>query len=539
MSKKNRLRKNSKVEISSEKKTNSLFTKLQNLIDYKHLGLIFAIIYSIVLGLISLSLHKIGDYGVETDFYWNYVPAAQQFLNGTVQIDPFHGPLYPMVLSLFGSVFGDFFRGGVILGLVSSAFVIYFSFESLKNIFSSLIASAVTLLLILNPIFIQYTYSAGTDMFFMALVSAAVFFFFKTNRSNTANILLAAFFGGLSYLTRYNGLFLFGFILVILFVNYWKIDLKKRFILSALFILVFVVTISPWGIYCLKEKGSFFYNENYKNIAYELYGKGKMGWDEFWFKESKSFTSISQVIFKDPGLFISNTVNNIPDHFLNDMDKLTGWHVGIFTALGFFLLLFNKPLKKINSIEFAYLLVNFFFFTLLLLLFYGERFSMFLIPMYCSIAAITILSRKNSITEKIPVALRIVVLTILVCISAVKAYNYNSGIINSGPNEILVIKDWFSKNIKQPSDGVIISARKAHIAYYLNMKFKPLPLADNYDDFISGLRNNKVDYLYFSEIEAQLRQRFYSLLDPQSDHPGLTTVVFTSYPPAVLYKVDQ
>lgn len=539
MSKKNRLRKNSKVEIRSEQKVGSLFMKLQKLIEYKHLGFIFAISYSIIVGLISLSLHKIGDYGVETDFYWNYVPAAQQFLKGTVQIDPFHGPLYPMVLSVFGLVIGDFFTGGIILGLVSSAFVIYFSFEVLKNIFSSLIAAPVTLLIILNPIFVQYTYSAGTDMFFMALVSAAVFFFFKSNRLNTTNILLAAFFGGLSYLTRYNGLFLFGFILVILFINYWKIDFKKRLLVSSLFISIFILTITPWGIYCLKEKGSFLYNQNYKNIAYELYGKGKIGWDEFWFKESKSFTSISQVIFKDPGLFISNTINNIPDHFLNDMEKLTGWHVGFFVALGFFLFLFNKPLKKINSIGFAYLLVNFFFFSLLLLLFYGERFSMFLIPFYCSIAVITISSRKNPITEKIPAALRIVILIILVFIGAVKAYNYNSEIINSGPNEILVIKDWFKNNIKQPQDGAMIAARKAHIAYYLDMKFKPLPLADNYNDFLTALRNNKVEYLYFSEIEAQLRQPFFSLLDPQSDHPGLTALVFTSYPPAVLYKVEQ
>ncbi|MBK7378745.1 MAG: glycosyltransferase family 39 protein [Ignavibacteriales bacterium] len=538
MPKKNKLRKNSKVEISNEQSVNSLFMKLQKIIEYKHLGFIFAISYSIILGVISLSLHKIGDYGVETDFYWNYVPAAQQFLKGIVQIEQFHGPLYPMVLSVFGLVFGDFFTGGIILGLVSAAFVIYFSFETLKNIFSPLVAAPVTLLIILNPIFIQYTYSAGTDMFFIALVSAAVFFFFRTNQFNTTNILLASFFGGLSYLTRYNGLFLFSFVIVILFINYWKIDFKKRLIVSTLFISVFILTISPWGIYCLKEKGSFFYNENYKNIAYELYGKGKIGWDEFWFKESKSFTSISQVILKDPGLFISNTLNNIPDHYLGDMEKLTGWHIGLFIALGFFLLLFNKPLKKINTIGFAYLLVNFFFFALLLLLFYGERFSMFLIPFYCSIAVSTILNRNNPVTEKIPAALRIILLSILVCITAVKAFNYNSAIINSGPNEILVIKDWFNKNIKPPQDEVIIAARKAHIAYYLNMKFKPLPLEDNYNDFITTLRNNNVKYLYFSEIEAQLRREFISLLDPQSEHPGLTALVFTSYPPAVLYKIE-
>lgn len=539
MSKKNRPEKKNKPPLKSEQSADSFISKWQSIVKYKHLGLIFAFVYAVVMTFISLSFHKIGDYGVETDFYWGYVPAAQQFLNGVVQIDQFRGPLYPIVLSLFGSVLGDFFIGGVMLAIISSTFVIYFSFETLKHLFSATLSFFVTLLLITNPIFIQYTYSTGTDMFFIALVSAAMFFFFRKNGPGTKNILLAAFFSGLSYLTRYNGLFLFGFVLVILFINYWKIGFKKRIVLSGLFILVVFLTISPWGMYCLKEKGSFFYNENYKNIAYELYGKGKMGWDDFWFKESKSFTSMSQVILKDPGAFVSNTVSNISDHFLNDMEKLTGWQIGFFVVIGFFLMLFNKPLKKIGTARFAYLLVNFFFFALLLLLFYGERFSMFLIPFYCSIAVFTILNRNNPITEKLPDTLRIILLIVLVSINAVKAYNYNSDIIISGPNEILVIKDWFNNNIKPPPTGVIIAARKAHIAYYLNMKFKPLPLADNYNDFIATLKRDNVEYLYFSEIEAQLRREFVSLLNPHSEHPGLTALVFTSYPPAVLYKIEK
>lgn len=539
MSKKIKLHKKPGAEMNNKQNVDWVHLNIQKIMEYKYLGLLFAVSYAIFLGFISLSLHRIGDYGVETDFYWNYIPAAKQFLKGVVQIEQYHGPFYPMVLSAFGWVFGDFFTGGIILGVVSSAFVIYFSYETIKNIFSSSISVPVTLLLISNPIFVQYTYSAGTDMFFIALVSGALFFFFNKSVLNHKYVLLAAFFGGLSYLTRYNGIFLIGFILAILVINYWNSDLKKRLTASVLFIFVFFVTILPWGIYCLTEKGNFFYNENYKNIAFELFGKGKLGWDQFWFQESKNYTSLPQVILKDPELFFSNTLKNISDHLLNDMEKLIGWHNGVFVIAGFVLLLLNKPFQKIKTISFAYLLINFFFFNLLLLLFYGERFSMFLIPFYSTIAVFSILNKNYSLIEKIPAALKIILLIILISITAVKSYNYNADIISSGPGEILVIKDWFNKNVQISESEVKIAARKAHIAYYLNMKFKPLPLKENYEEFIEALREDKVEYLYFSEIEASSRRQFISLLNPQSEHTGLTTLVFTNYPPAVLYKIEK
>jgi hypothetical protein len=64
-----------------------------------------------------------------------------------------------------------------------------------------------------------------------------------------------------------------------------------------------------------------------------------------------------------------------------------------------------------------------------------------------------------------------------------------------------------------------------------------MPMADTYDEFISKLKENKVDYLYFSQIEAAMRRQFQSLLNPNSNHPGLEVVVYFDNPPAVLYKV--
>ncbi|MCW8810475.1 MAG: glycosyltransferase family 39 protein, partial [Ignavibacteriaceae bacterium] len=346
---------------------------LEKLISHKYSGIILAGFYLVVVGLISFIFHTVGDYGIETDFFWGYVPSAKDFLSGHLAIDGFRGPLYPMVLGSFGFIIGDFFKTGILIAVLSASFVIYFTFELLKKIFSPIISFFVTILLIVNPVFLQYSYSAGTDMFFNALVAATLFFFFKNKELSYKNLFLAAFFGGLSYLTRYNGIFLISFVFIILFINYWSISWSSRVKSSLLFVLVFIVTFSPWGFYCLSEKGSFFYNENYKNIAFEVYGKGRVSWDDFWFKESSKITSMSQVVFKDTGRFLSTVLNNVADHFLNDMEKLVGWQLGVFVILGLILLVLSNPFKSLKTPATAYYIVNLFFFGLLLLVFYSER----------------------------------------------------------------------------------------------------------------------------------------------------------------------
>jgi 4-amino-4-deoxy-L-arabinose transferase-like glycosyltransferase len=510
---------------------------IEQIASYKYTGLILAGFYFLVVGIISFIFHTVGDYGIETDFFWGYVRNAKDFLSGEIPMDAFRGPLYPMVLGIFGFVIGDFFKAGILIGVISAAFVVYFTFEVLKKIFSPKISFFVTLLLAVNPVFIQYSYSAGTDMFFNALVAATLFFFFRKSELSYTNLIMTAIFGGLSYLTRYNGIFLISFVFVLLFVNYLKLSWIERIKASIVFAVVFVITYSPWGFYTLSEKGSFLYNENYKNIAYEIHGKGKISWDDFWFKESSSINSLSEVIFKDVGLFVSTVLNNVTDHFLNDMEKLLGWHLGVFVILGLILLIFSNPFKPLKTKENAYYLVNIFFFGLLLLVFYSERFSLFLIPFYAVIVVQPFFAEKLRLVKFFPAVLRYVLISGLIVYTLVNAYSFNSKNIDSGPTELLVLRDWYQENVPDNKKGEIVAARKAHVAYYLDMKFQLIPMADSYDELIKKLRESDVDYLYFGIAEAGLRREFQFLIDPKGVHPGLEVVVYFENPPSVLYRV--
>jgi hypothetical protein len=528
-------KKKEKTQSIPEKK--SISTIFENYISGKYTGLVISAVYFVIVGLISFIFHKVGDFGIETDFFWGYVPSAKKFLSGEIPMDAFRGPLYPMVLGIFGFIIGDFFHAGILIAVLSASILVFVTFELLKKIFSTVISFFVTVLLIVNPIFIQYTYSAGTDMFFNALAAVTLFFFFKDKELNYKNLIHAALFGGLSYLTRYNGIFLASFVVIILFVNYWKINWTKRIKASIIFSAVFLITFSPWGFYCLSEKGSFFYNENYKNIAFEVYGKGKISWDDFWFKESSKITSLNEVIFKDAGLFLSTTLNNIADHFVNDMEKLLGWQLGVFVILGLILFVLSNPLKSWKEQQTGYYIVNLFFFALLLIVFYSERFSLFLIPFYLVIAVQPLFIEKLRISKYLPQTFKYVLIFGLIVFTFVKSYSFNSQNINSGPTELLTLRDWYQENVPQEEKGKIVAARKAHVAYYLNMDFKLMPMADSYNEFISKLRNENVDYLYIGMAEAGLRREFQFLIDPKSNHPGLEVVVYFNNPPSVLYKV--
>jgi hypothetical protein len=530
-------KKKEKSQTTLSKKSTSW--SLEKYITYKHTGLIIAAIYFVVVGLISFIFHTVGDYGIETDFFWGYVPSAKKFLSGEIPMDAFRGPLYPMVLAIFGFILGDFFHAGIFIAVLSASVLIFVTFELLKKIFSTVISFFVTVLLVVNPVFIQYTYSAGTDMFFNALAALTLYFFFKNNELSYKNLILAAIFGGLSYLTRYNGIFLASFVFVILFVNSWNISWVQRIKASIIFAAFFLITFSPWGFYCLSEKGSFFYNENYKNIAYEVYGKGKISWDDFWFSESSKITSLTEVIFKDTGLFVSTVAGNTVDHFINDMERLIGWHLGVFVILGLVLIIFSNPFKKWKTLETGYYLVNLFFFALLLVVFYSERFSLFLIPFYAVLAVQPFFSEKFKFKKFIPVKFSYLLMVGIIAFTFAKSYSFNSRNINSGPTELLTLRDWYEENVSPEMKGKTVAARKAHVAYYLDMDFKLLPMADSYEELISKLKESKVDYLYFGIAEAGLRREFQFLIDPKGNHPGLEVVVYFKDPPSVLYRVEN
>jgi 4-amino-4-deoxy-L-arabinose transferase-like glycosyltransferase len=505
------------------------------MIDPPRLALIFSFLFFLTMLFIGFSYHKIGDFGVETDFYWSYVPEAKAFMNGHVLISSFRGPVYPIVLALFHLIIGEFFKSGLFISVLSASVVVFLTYRVLQFLFDQEIAFITAVFLVLNPIFVQYSYTAGTDMFFNAIIACILYLLLTTSSFSWTRSVVIGIMSGLAYLTRYNGIFILLTIPVVICVfNPTRSNLKKRLLFSILFVLTFFISILPWGVYCLHEKREFFYNHNYQNIAYELYGKGKMSWDAFWFGNKLNITSFADVVLKSPKLFLIKMIKNIPDHFFNDLAKLTGWHIGVFVIVGLASLFINR----LNRSQWIYYIFNLCFFGVLLTVFYGQRFSLFLLPFYIVTALQTFILIQNHLIRKaIYRHLTQVVLIFMIAFTLFRSYRFNSKNISSGPKEILSVAQWFEKYVPKDRKGQTVSARKPHIAYYLGLKFVPLPFVNSWEELIAELEKKGIDYLYIGVMEASTRRELQFLLDPSHAPPELSPIVYTKVPPSVLYRI--
>lgn len=513
----------------------SLAPVLPSFVHRPYAGWILAGAIGLVLLAVNLQFHIIGDYLDETDFYWSYAPEAQRILSGKPPIDDFRGPGYPAVLAVVSLLVSDSFRVGIIIATCSAAVVLALVFTLFQRLFRTDFAFVATLLVALNTKFIQYSYTVGTDMMFNALVSASVFFLLRNAERQWLSIVLSALFAGLAYLTRYNGIFVLGAVpAVLLLANPFQLAWKERLKTCAVYLAVFFLVIAPWGWYCLQERGSFFYNKNYLNIAYEMFAKDRISWDQFWSIESKRYTSLIQVITADVNQFLKTVMMNIVTHGGGDLIRLVGAYTGIFSFVGIFTLFGKGNDRRVIS----YFLLAAGFFAVLLLVFYGERFSLFLLPAYV-VLALKALSHPRvahlKLLGRVPAA-KIVVAVVLVW-TAVDSWRFNARNIDSGPKEVLSIAEAFHRSNEQPPPDAVVVTRKPHIAYYLKMKMELFPLVSSFDELKAEVRRVNGSYLFFSYVEASLRPQFRPLLDVQNPVPWLQPIAYTSYPPAVLFRV--
>ena len=514
----------------------SLFPFFPEYVNSRYAGLVLSGLYFLLMLFVSLKYHIIGDYNVETDFYWSYVPQARHILEGVVPIEDFHGPAYPMVLALMALVTKDLFHAGVILSLLAASVSLYLVFEILKKLFKSDIALLGVLLVAANTTFVRYTYTAGTDMLFMAFIMASTYFILREEQLKWQSIALTALLAALGYLTRYNGLSAaVGVPLAITLANPYQQSWRDRFKTSGIFLGIFLLAIAPWGVYCLIQKGSFFYNRNYLNIAYEMFAKGKIGWDQYWYGDAQKFTSLIGVIFSDPFLFVTALIRNLIEHAISDMDLLLGWQVGIFTLVGVASCFKYTPTARTLS----YFIIGGAFFAVLLLVFYGERFSMLLLPIYVALAlkALTLPSFARYRFWKVMHAGGVIAI-ILFLWTGYSCMEFNRVNIDSGPLEIVSVAGWAHQNLGEAEHGKIVIARKPHIAYYLDMKLEMFPYVGSYEELVAYMRKVNASYLYFGLMEAGMRPQFQRLLDPRSAPKELKPLTYTTNPPAVLYKID-
>lgn len=496
---------------------------------------VLSLAYTLVLGYFTLRYHVVGGFGVETDFYAELVPQARKLLAG--EFSPFNygakGPVYSFMLAAAYGVTGDYFRAGLILNLLSGAVFLVTVYYLVKSVFNALSAAGVTLAVAASFIFQSYTYQAASDLPFMALCALSMYFLFRDSTLRYRSIVLSALMGLLAFLMRYNGAFIPAGSL--LFIVLSEGSVRERLKRAGIWLGVFAAAGLPWFAVNMAATGSPVHNDNYLNVMYEYYGRNAEGvtYENWTDALPKEFTGMADIILYDPGYFIAHTVGNIFEHIKNDLLHLTGLRLGVLTALGFIVFWFARPgRKKLLFFSFGVL-----YFLILTIVFYNPRFSLFLIVFYLILAvwpwtadAVTVRLKKLS---PLPLA----VIALVIASSFATSTQAVIGYIRNEPGILKDLRDLgLSLASKENDNSKIVIARKPHVASYAELEYRMFPASPrSVPELIAYCRENDVDYIVYSGVEAAYRPDVRTLFDISAPHPGLDIVVYNKS--GVVYRV--
>lgn len=230
---------------------------------------------AIVCGLLFLTalalgvLHQVPGFGVETDFVGGFGPAARDLLHGRPYLYPYHPPGYAALLAVSSLVTGDLFVAGKLVGALSATLVAWFGYLLLRDLYSSRVAFAATILLAVGVM--PYAYIASSDIPDAAAIIAAFLILFRPGRFTTGRAAALGAVAALSYLIRSSGIVvLIGALAVLLLLDPERRPVGARVRSALIVAALFLVTISPVYIYNVATLGRVFAPTAYAQIGPDL-----------------------------------------------------------------------------------------------------------------------------------------------------------------------------------------------------------------------------------------------------------------------------
>jgi hypothetical protein len=159
-------------------------------------GLIAA--YGIYWAFAAFTHHTVGNYAVETDFYWKYGPAARDLLRGVLSIENYDskGWGYPIAVAAVSLLGFDLFRAGQLVALLSAVGSAWLLYRLHRSLFGPVHALASLLIVLANLTFLVNTYEVGTDMFFLLVSLAAVALLLRSQKPGLVALIASGLIGG-------------------------------------------------------------------------------------------------------------------------------------------------------------------------------------------------------------------------------------------------------------------------------------------------------------------------------------------------------
>ena len=485
----------------------------------------------------AFTQHTIGNFAVETDFYWKYGPAARDLLHGVLSIANYDskGWGYPLVVAGVSLLGFDIFRAGQVVALLSAVGAAWILYRLHRSLFGPVHALASLALVLANLVFIQNTYEVGTDMFFLAISLASVALLLRSKSPSLRALFASGLIGGFAFSTRYNGLFLLpGTLLLFLAFHVPSGPARERARRAALWCGAFLLGALPWLVVNAIHTGNPLTNSNYVNVGYAVYGEGN--WEKYFYG-GRTMHSLADVVLQDPRRFAATMVSNVFDHLRRDLTNLLPIAAGILAAAGALLMLRDRPERRVVG-YFAFGALSF---LTLVPVFYGARFSLSILPFYVALAAWPIVSptlgRPLAALERV-FPLRSFLFLLLLIPFAVGSYGRAvdpawGESVSAGPHELEPAISFLRDAPRAAGDGLM--ARKPHAAFIPGFRFVPMPEFAGLDSLHALAVRERARYILVSSAEVAFRPGIRPLAEATTPVPGFERV-HESYG-ALVYEV--
>lgn len=498
---------------------------------WRYAALAVAVALGIALLWIALGPHTVGDYFTETDFYGGYAEGARALQHG--HLDPARygvvGPGYEVALALVGFVVRDLLLAAELLSVLSVVAGVLLWVALIARRADPRLAFATSLFLATNATLFRYGYSATTDAFAWALQALALTLLLTGVRARDA--WLAGLVAALAFLTRYSAIYLLPAGLVALWLGGTRFPGRGG--ATWRFAVGFAAPVVPWVIFSLTHGGSLRLQLHH-NIAYDVFARSKgIAWDDYQKLMQPEFHSLWDVIARDPGAVARRELFNVWDHLRLDATALTGTAVAIAAVAGLVLAIRDGTFRRLWPLWVAGTLA----FLALVPVFYSERYSLPLLPIYATLAGAAFASPLLALAAGGGRLWLKPVLALLPLAAALDASaRTQARVIDQLPVEVLGAARVLRAEAR-PGDRVI--ARKPHIAFHGGVEALPFPFTRTLADLAAYARRERAGWLYFSWPEAELRPDYYYLLDTSAVVPGLTARSVSPGHPAVLYRIGR
>ncbi len=508
----------------------ALQKKMRMLSYYDRLAIAFSILMFAVL-LVVGSYHRMGGYGVETDFYWSYAPDAQRIVQGQTPQEPGVGPVYALTLAFSNLFVQDWFVSGKLLSMFSAVLCGLFTFSFIKQFFDDRLGFFT--LVLWHATVLPWAIVASTDLFFAMLVAFSIYLMFRGGQITNTNLVLAGILMAVTYMTRHNAVVLpIGVVMIVALINPDEWTWSKRLQGLAVFAGAFALASLPWSIVQLMSSEPAVRGDSYLIIASHFYGAPGVVSSEDMRLAAGKFDSLSSVVFYDLGHFVKHYLSNLYRHFYKVLITSIRFPTFLFVAAGAFALVTRMSRKQASLFVFPALS-----FLLLCLVHYEPRYYLYLVSFFIMPAAYFLFSDDAIDGGANAGVLRWIKyaafgLTVLfVLISSTREVRQN---ISGEPRELLEM----AAELRQKADNhEAIIARKPHLGFLTERETVYFPEASTLPMLLEYAAAENAGYLLYGEMEAQRRPELNFLLEPDGLPDELEPIFVWDNPRTVVYKI--